>query len=253
MAAASPAKPKKERKKKPKKPKDENDWDAESDATEYETESEDEVEIPSGPAEKQLKAQMDTDGADDQGEAASPSKAKAAAEKKKKAANIQYEDEFESFHLSTQEKCEELCAIVIEKLEEAGKKGHMRGCETRFALKLAIALGSNLTMKDLEDLQKKLAIAKKQKKVEAAEKANRAGCNEAKHAKMVTNVNSAQAHLDERYAYDDDDYSDEEGAAGAVVGEYDENGDYVEGMYKGSQWVETKRYKAGTFDAADFA
>jgi len=220
------------------------------------------LDDPEEERKRQLKAQMETDGADDlfsgftvkTGEAAtgsSPkkdSKAKAGA-KKKAANNIVYDDEFESFHLSTQEKCEELCSIVIEKLEEAGKKGHMRGCESRFAIALAKVMGPNLTMKDLDDLQKKLAAAKKQKKVEAAEKANRAGCNEAKHAKMVTNVNSAQAHLDERYAYDDDD-SDEDGG---VVGDYDENGDYVEGYYKGSQWIETKRYKAGTFDAADFA
>ena len=53
--------------------------------------------------------------------------AKKKAEPKKGAGNIIYEDEFESFHLSTQEKCEELCQIIIEKLEEAGKKGHMRG------------------------------------------------------------------------------------------------------------------------------
>ncbi len=68
---------------------------------------------------------------------------------------------------------------------------------------------------------------------------------------MVTNVNSAQAHLDERYAYDDDDY-DEDQDGGGVVGDYDEAGDYVEGYYVGSKWVETKRYKAGTFDPADF-
>ncbi len=89
---------------------------------------------------------MDTDGADDLfgefavksgGDAASPSKAKAGGSKAKAKAgtgakkkgeiNVIYEDEFEQFHLTTQERCEELCNIIIEKLEEAGKKGHMRG------------------------------------------------------------------------------------------------------------------------------
>ena len=40
---------------------------------------------------------------------------------------IIYLDEFENFHLKTQADCEEMCNIVMEKLETAGKKGHMRG------------------------------------------------------------------------------------------------------------------------------
>jgi len=45
-----------------------------------------------------------------------------------------YDDEFDEFHLSTQEQCEILCNIILEKLEKAGTKGNLRGCETRFVM-----------------------------------------------------------------------------------------------------------------------
>lgn len=207
-------------------PKKDKDWDEESD---------DEAPVPVPEPKKEKSA------------ASQPKK-----EKKEVKPAIIYQDEFDNFHLKTQADCEEMCNIVIEKLETAGKKGHMRGCEVRFALAAMKGIGSSLTMKELEALKTKLAEAQKQKKVQAAEKLQKTReNNEGKHAGMVKNTGNAQAYLDERYAYDDDDADDDDYQQ--VVGDYDEAGDYVEGYYQGEKWIETKRYKAGTFDPADFA
>ncbi|CAD7929860.1 unnamed protein product [Amoebophrya sp. A25] len=150
----------------------------------------------------------------------SPSKLKAA----KKAADVT--DLWDEFKLDTQQQCTLLMKEAMEKLAKVENKSHMKGAVNQFLSKLLHAVGENLTLKEVQDMEKKVKEIIRVKKVETTQAQAAKTKINAVHKHMKVDVAGA---LDEMYNNDDDWDEDE------WDGDWGE-GDWSQGDWSQGQW-----------------
>lgn len=119
-------------------------------------------------------------------------------------------------HFETTADVKEFANEMVTKVTEVEGKGHMRGCTFTFLSKLYACLLPALSLKECEDLEKKIAEAIRVRKLE------KTGAMAAKNKVNAVNKNTkfdVSGALDERYGYDDEDWDEGEWGAGEWGGE----------------------------------
>mmetsp|Transcript_4290 Transcript_4290/g.10462 ORF Transcript_4290/g.10462 Transcript_4290/m.10462 type:complete len:305 (+) Transcript_4290:260-1174(+) len=140
-------------------------------------------------------------------------------------------DDWDEVNFDTQDKVIKVMNDAMAKLEAVEAKAYMKGCNNQFLLKLLLCVGDKITLKEAQELEKKVKEIIRVRKVEtAAAQAAKKKINEInKNTKF--DVKNA---LDERYGAGDEDWDEDE--------EWGE-GDWGEGDWGEGNWGEGKEGK----------